>query len=115
MSLDLEEARLFIQQHLPTALVVGFFVCGTTYVVTDKLQERQMAFLNAQIQSLRQDTENIEKLKTKVKELEARIELFEEQRRRKDELLPSIARFDPKKLYTPSPNATVVELANAKQ
>ena len=114
MALDLEEWRLFIQNHLPTALVVGFAVSGITYAVTDRLQEKQIAFLSMQIQSLRQDTENIEKLKAKVKDLETRVELFEEQRRRKDDLVPSIARFDPKQLYTPSRRAVVVEVVNAK-
>ena len=114
MSLDLEDWRKFIQDHLPTALVVGFAASSATYLVVEKLQEKQTTFLNAQIQSLRQDTINIETLKLKVKDLESRIELFEEQRRRKDDLVPSIAKFDPKLLYSPSRNTKLVEVASAK-
>ena len=114
MALNLEEWRQFIQTHLPTALVVGFSASGATYVVTERLQEKQIAFLNTQIETLRKDTTSIETLKTKVKDLEGRIELFEEQRKRRDDMLPTIAKFDPKQLFTPSRQVQLVEVASAK-
>jgi Tfp pilus assembly protein PilN len=114
MALDIEAWRKFIQEHLPTALVVGFAVSGITWGVNEKIQEKQLTFLNGQIASLRQDTINIDQLKTRVKQLEEKLELFEEQRRRKDDMLPSIARFDPKQLYSPSTRVTIVEATNAK-
>lgn len=114
MASQLEDVRAFIQAHLPTALVVGFAVAGITYAVTDKLQEKQMAFLNLQIQTLRQETASLEALKVKVKDLEGRIEFFEEQRKRKDDLIPATARFDPKVLYSPSRATKVMEVASAK-
>jgi Tfp pilus assembly protein PilN len=113
MALDLSDWIEFLQENLPTALVVGFAASSATWIASEKMQEKKIDFLNLQITSLRQDTTNIEQLKAKVKELESRVELFEEQQRRKDDMLPTVARFDPKQFYTPSSNVKFQESKNA--